>query len=260
MATDNKLKELVINTMTKAQYDALGTKDPNEIYVATDEKIDAQDLDTSNVGTTGQVLSKTDTGMEWIDQGGSGSSYTAGTGISIADNNEISVAAPTLQNTATGTNSLTILGTPTGYEGSINIGASSSATQISSVAIGYSAQCANHSVAIGYQAVGDSYGLAIGASAKATGSSAFGSRTAIGNSAVSAADGAIQLSASADPTTNSDANTFKVANKNGNFEIMSANGNLPADRLASTTGLADGNYRLRLVMASGVPKLEWVAE
>lgn len=39
-----------------------------------------------------------------------------------------------------------------------------------------------------------------------------------------------------------------------------ATGNLPADRLASTTGLADGNYRLRLVMASGVPTLEWVAE
>lgn len=65
MATDNKLKELVINTMTKAQYDALTTKDPNEIYAVTDAKTGAQDLDTSNVGTVGQVLSKTDTGMEW---------------------------------------------------------------------------------------------------------------------------------------------------------------------------------------------------
>ena len=41
---------------------------------------------------------------------------------------------------------------------------------------------------------------------------------------------------------------------------MNATGNLPADRLASTTGLADGNYRLRLTMASGVPTLSWVAE
>jgi hypothetical protein len=60
--------------------------------------------------------------------------------------------------------------------------------------------------------------------------------------------------------TNSDADTFKVANANGNFEIMDANGNLPADRLASTTGLADGNYRLRLTMSNGVPTLTWVAE
>ena len=61
-------------------------------------------------------------------------------------------------------------------------------------------------------------------------------------------------------TVNSDANTFKVGNANGNFEMMDANGNLPADRLASTTGLADGNYRLRLTMSNGTPTLTWVAE
>ena len=37
-------------------------------------------------------------------------------------------------------------------------------------------------------------------------------------------------------------------------------GTISADRLASTTGLADGNYKLRLTMASGVPTLSWVAE
>lgn len=36
--------------------------------------------------------------------------------------------------------------------------------------------------------------------------------------------------------------------------------NVQPSGLPSTTGLADGNYRLRLVMASGVPTLEWVAE
>lgn len=72
--------------------------------------------------------------------------------------------------------------------------------------------------------------------------------------------GSILINASGSSQTNSDANTFKVANANGNFEMMNANGNLPADRLASTTGLADGNYRLRLTMASGVPTLTWVAE
>lgn len=60
--------------------------------------------------------------------------------------------------------------------------------------------------------------------------------------------------------TNSDDKTVKIYNGNGNFEIMSADGTIPADRLASTSGLADGNYRLRLTMASGVPTLTWVAE
>lgn len=74
MATDTKLQELVINTMIKAQYDALETKDPNGIYAVTDAKIGARDLETSNVGTAGQVLSKTDSGMEWKDVQGGGSS------------------------------------------------------------------------------------------------------------------------------------------------------------------------------------------
>lgn len=86
MATDTKLQELVINTMTKAQYDALETKDPNEIYVATDAKTGAQDLDTSNVGTTGQVLSKTDTGMEWVDMGGASGDYLPLAGGTIIGN------------------------------------------------------------------------------------------------------------------------------------------------------------------------------
>lgn len=119
----------------------------------------------------------------------------------------------------------------------------------SCVIIGYSANCiysftTPNAVAIGRQAqVGGNAAIAIGylASAEAAGAIQLGSQG--GNTA-----------------SNPDANTFKVANANGNFELMNANGNLPADRLASTTGLTDGNYRLRLVMASGVPTLEWVAE
>ena len=85
--------------------------------------------------------------------------------------------------------------------------------------------------------------------------------TTVGCNARANADNAIQIgNINGGTALNSDANTFKVANANGNFEIMDANGNLPADRLASTTGLADGNYRLRLTMASGVPTLTWVAE
>lgn len=58
---------------------------------------------------------------------------------------------------------------------------------------------------------------------------------------------------------NTDANTFKVSNTNGNFEIMSADGTIPAARHAALPA-ADGTYVLKLVIASGVPTLSWVAE
>lgn len=72
MSVDTTVTNLIINEMTKAQYDALATKDPNQIYAVTDAKVGAQDLDTPANGTTGQVLSKTDTGMEWVDANANG--------------------------------------------------------------------------------------------------------------------------------------------------------------------------------------------
>ena len=49
-------------------------------------------------------------------------------------------------------------------------------------------------------------------------------------------------------TYNNDANTFKVANSNGNFEMMSADGTIPAARLADTTSAVRGNI---LTMGTG---------
>lgn len=54
---------------------------------------------------------------------------------------------------------------------------------------------------------------------------------AIGSDSKVVADYAIQLGEG----TNSDANTFKVGNNNGNFEMMDANGNVPLDRLTYVT-------------------------
>lgn len=140
-----------------------------------------------------------------------------------------------LQNTATGTDSLTVLGTVATFGKTVNIGSDSSG----------SARC----TVIGYNAGGGAGGatdfIAIGCNAKVT------------------ATNAIQIGGNShfpEMSTNSTYGTVKIYNGNGNFEIMSADGTIPTDRLASTTGLADGNYRLRLVMASGVPTLEWVAE
>lgn len=47
---------------------------------------------------------------------------------------------------------------------------------------------------------------------------------------------AVIINASGAYTDNPDANTFKVANANGNFEIMSANGTIPAERMSATAG------------------------
>ena len=160
-----------------------------------------------------------------------------------------------LQNTATGTDSLSILGNAISSSNSIVLGkyagkATGSAT--SGVYIGTGAgnigSNLNASVFIGSN------------TGALTGAQSASYCIAIGSDAHTTANNAILLNVSGSAKTNSDTNTFKVANANGNFELMDANGNLPADRLASTTGLADGNYRLRLVMASGVPTLEWVAE
>lgn len=124
---------------------------------------------------------------------------------------------------------------------SIAIGDSSRATKTGAVAIGASTQSeAMFALCIGYGCqVNQWAGIAIGANVKVY------------------AENAIQLGGS--NATNSAANTFKVGNANGNFEIMSADGTIPAARHAALPS-ADGTYVLKLVIADGVPTLSWVAE
>lgn len=213
-------------------------------------------------------------------EGGGGSSLPDQTGQSgkflTTDGTDASWSNKPLVNTATATNSLTILGNAnTTKKDSINIGYNSSVNNFGDIAIGVDSTAnggQEYGVALGYKASDTApSGVALGAKTKAQGfyTVAIGGNAnasqyysiALGYRAQATASGAIQLGFyNSSATTNSDPNTFKVANANGNFEIMSADGTIPADRLASTTGLADGNYRLRLVMASGVPTLEWVAE
>ena len=152
-----------------------------------------------------------------------------------------------LQNTATGSNSLTILGTATTNVRACNIGTDSTAG-IDSVAIGYGA------VAYGKIFAGYNH-IAIGSRARATGndSIAIGGQMsggswnsgsysiAIGAYAITTGENAIQLGSTGSNTTNSDANTFKVGNANGNFELMSADGTIPEARLADTTNVSTGD-------------------
>lgn len=92
-------------------------------------------------------------------------------------------------------------------------------------------------VQVGRQTKTSSRSIAIGNTAEANSGSGLQDHSiAIGVSAKTTASGAIQLGGSRTnvTATNSDANTFKVANENGNFEIMSANGTIPADRLVNS--------------------------
>ena len=151
----------------------------------------------------------------------------------------------------------------TGYSNAVAVGTASYADTNGTAVGGAAMAGGSYGFAIGNSANSDSYAAAIGTYAQATANGAIAIGSGISGSAPRAtAKRAIQLGSTgqSNGAVNNDANTFKVANENGNFEIMNANGNLPADRLASITGLADGNYRLRLTMASGVPTLSWVAE
>lgn len=59
---------------------------------------------------------------------------------------------------------------------------------------------------------------------------------------------------------NSDANTFKVSNESGNFEMMSADGTVPTDRYTTTPTTA-GTYVPKLIIAGdGTATREWGAE
>lgn len=153
------------------------------------------------------------------------------------DGTDASWSDKPLVNTATGTNSLTIGSSIAGmFKSAINIGGIS--------------QAYNYSVAIGYSSISATGGVAIGYDARISGD--FG--VAVGRGANVGADRAIQIGSG----MNQDTNTFKVSNANGNFEMMSADGTIPAARHAVLPA-ADGTYTLQLVITNGEPTLSWVA-
>jgi hypothetical protein len=135
-----------------------------------------------------------------------------------------------LQNTATGANSVGIVGTASGSK-SVVLGETTNDNGAgANVLIGYGAKAnnwtASYAISIGFSTkVGSEDAIAIGDSAESTAKRAV----SIGHYAKATAQYAIQIGGTA--ATNSDANTFKVANANGNFEMMSANGTIPSDRL-----------------------------
>ena len=211
---------------------------------------EARLADTTNA-TAGQVLTL-DSNLNAVWQaGGSGGGLPSQTGNAgkflTTDGTDASWSDKPLANESTGQHSIKIGG-----------GIYSAAKQ-NAVTIGNNTQDGADSITIGVGArvFGSGTGNVVIGSYGYIGGNNY--CIAIGDSAKTGANNTIQLNASGSNQTNSDANTFKVANANGNFEIMSADGTIPAARHASLPS-ADGTYILKLVISSGVPTLSWVSE
>ena len=206
----------------------------------------------SQTGHSGEFLTTDGTDASWAAISGGLPSQTGNSGKFLTtDGTDASWSDKPLVNTATGANSLTLLGTPAQYSGMINIGyntpqssgviignnitgsPSSNVLEIGinisgnvgtgSVVIGKDLYCRNASaVVIGNNCNGEGIGaIAIGACCKST------------------ANGAIQIGWTQNGyLTNSDTNTFKVGNNNGNFEMMSADGTIPTARLTKVNTTA----------------------
>ena len=172
-------------------------------------------------GTAGQVLTKTAEGMAWQDATGGSSlpDQTGNAGKFLTTDGTTASWGEALANTTEGIGSVGIgtSGIDTKPLYSQNIGGRINGQSSYSVSVGFS------SLSSGF------YSIAIGvdATASAQHSIAIGGRA----SAIKA----IQFGKVDDSTENSDANTFKVANANGNFEMMDANGNVPLERLTYVT-------------------------
>ena len=215
--TDTNLQNLIINDLSQSDYESI-TPNANELYL-TDEVIESSDIITA-LGYTPYNSTNPD-------------------GF--------------LQNTATGRNSLTLLGNTSTRQGSINIGARSVSMGdwnvtlgegsyggvMEAVAIGHGANYSsnnpgggNHSVAIGANAIaGGGYSTAIGYGATASDSGSL----AIGRGARATGSGAIMLGQGA----NSTLGTFAVGLFGTTYTLLNVSGKIPNARLNTLVG-ADG--------------------
>lgn len=159
-----------------------------------------------------------------------------------------SSASGDLKNTATGSNSLTILGTATAQSSATNVGKSATATNANATSLGTSARATG----------GGS--TAVGKSSLASGNTSV----ALGAVAEATAQGAIMLGGG----VNSEAQTLKVALRSsstqatdeasGLFTLLQSNGTIPAGRLA-TVPSTNGSYIPVLTVNNGTLTITWTA-
>ena len=244
MPTTTQVNDLKINRLTQAQYDAAvqgGIIGENEISIITDAEsgqvIQVDTMPTAaadEVGKIYQYVGTTDANYtngyfyKCVSDGQEPATYSwtrvdvqpqvdplpSQSGQSgkflTTDGTDASWSDKPLVNNATGSNSLSILGNEISASRGTAIGKDSYVSNMGGTSCGYLT--------------------------KATG---IGS-VALGAYAVASGLNSIQLGSTSTVTTNRDDNTFKVANNNGNFEIMSADGTIPEARLADTTNATAG--------------------
>lgn len=194
-----------------------------------------------------------DAGSSLPDQTGQGGKFLKTTGSSLAWDDVV-------QNSGTGSLSLGLGGAEADGDGSIGIGAGSESSGSSSIAIGTSAEAKGaDSIAIGGIAKDNSknYNTIVGGRSTSTQNGS----TVIGYNASSTALGGIAIGLGASAT---EAGTLNIGlstdgNTGTSYKLLDSDGTIPAVRLG-TLPQNDGNYRLRLTIASGVPTLSWVAE
>ena len=188
--TDTNLQNLIINDISQSDYESI-TPNANELYL-TDEVIESSDIITA-LGYTPYNSTNPD-------------------GF--------------LKNTATGTNSLTLLGGVSGGTQSVNIG--------------YSSYAANSATALGYYtSASNYYSCAIGSNAAARGINA----TAIGWAAQATANGAIQIGQGTNSTANSLSAGFDGSITH-NYQLLDGTtGKIPNARLNTLVGAATDNTK-----------------
>ena len=296
MPTSTNVTNLKINELTEAQYDAAvqgGVIGANELSVITDWADSAIQVSTMPVasatteGDVVQFIGTTDANYthgyfyECVSDGQQPATYswtavqvqassgglptqTGNAGKFLTTDGTDASWGNAIPNKATSSIGIGIFGddnanNKSNNSGSISIGSVGvSATGSNAIAIGrWSRAEGSEGVAIGDSSraqVDDA--VAVGGRAWATGNGSV----AIGNSATATGANSIQISTATRwySRTNSDANTFKVGNANGNYELMSADGTIPTDRF-TTTPSADGTYVPTLTISSGVATRTWGA-
>lgn len=161
--------------------------------------------------------------------------------------------ADALTNTATGTNSLTILGTATTQDSAVNVGVSSKANSTFATAVGRESAASFKSTAVGAWSVASGVGaIAIGgvASYEYTNNTKASANytTAIGSHARATAIGAIQLGRG----ENSTAGTIQVSLTTdgstwSNYQLLDATGKIPAGRLTISTSVSSASTNAEVV-------------
>lgn len=165
--TTTRQIDLTINKLTKAQYQST-TPNADEFYVLTDD-IGITSADVINaLGYTpynatnpnGYITNASiGTGTLTITQGGTTKgTFNANSNTNVTIDLDAGGGSGGIQNTATGTDSLTILGTPATYGNSINIGSGSSVQNAYSTTIGNNSSAAKFASALGYSSVASANG------------------------------------------------------------------------------------------------------